>query len=245
MFPILARTRWFFIYAYTAVLTIGVLLSIFIIYKRAGKTAVSSWFDGVLFALFGALLLGRASFIATQWDYYLERSDELGQLWQGGLTLHGAWLGGLVGIWIWSYLTKQSSRLLLQKMAPTVPLLFVFGWTACWLEGCAYGAQTTFGPFSANLPDHLGVFAVRYQAQLAGIIFNLLLLGWVRWFGDNGRLFLPLTIASFAAHGVITFIRGDTVYQVGQLRLDTVLDLGVVLLCLILLQYGRRVNPEK
>lgn len=248
MYPILARTRWFFVYSYTAVLTLGVLLSIAYIYApRRRASAPKHLFDGILFTIFGAIVVGRLTFIWSEWAYYAERSEALGQLWQGGLTFHGAWVGGLLGVWLWALWHKQSASTLLETIAPMLPLLVLFGWGACWLEGCAYGAETTFGPFSANLPDQLGVFAVRYQTQLFGMVLTVLIMvgvWWMRQRGWNGRLFLPTTLAIFLSHTIITPLFGEPVQQILFLRLDTFLDITVVSLCFILLQYGKAVSRK-
>ena len=234
----------FFIYSYTAVLSIGLLISIGLIYWRGRKTAVSVWWDGILFGLAGALLVGRVAFTVLEWGYYAERSEGLGNLWEGGLSFHGAVLGAVLGIVIGALVQKRPLLIFINLIAPTIPLLSFFGWGACWLEGCAYGAETTLGPFSSNLPDHLGVFAVRYQTQVAGLLASGVIfalgLWWpnMRW-SQNSRLFPILTALSFLTHALITQFRGDEAILVSNIRLDIVLDLVIVVFCLILLQYVR------
>ncbi len=237
MFPILARTRWFFIYSYTAVLTLGLLLSIGILYWKAQKSEQPIWLDGILFGLFGGIATGRIVFVAIEWGYYAERGDELGKIWQGGLNFHGVLLGAMLGIGIGAFIQKRPFFPSLNEFAPVIPLLFLAGWGACWLEGCAYGVETTLGFFSSNLPDHLGVFSVRYQTQLAGMIISSLLLLW-GLFERNGRNLPFLLGISLFTHAMITQFRGDSAILINNIRLDIIIDIVLVLFCLILIQYS-------
>lgn len=247
VYPILARTRFFFIYSYTAVIILALLLTLFIMWRRAHSSTVTDWFNGVLFALAGAVIGGKLTFILTQTGYYAERPSELGTPWPIGLTYHGVWAGGLVGVWLYGRFTPNSASTWLSLLAPALPLLFTFGWLACWLEGCAFGAETTFGWLSANLPDHLGVFAVRYRTQLLGIISGLLigLWAWRRGMGRDGRLFWSLTAQFSLAHGIITLLRGDTVLTFGKIRIDTVLDTFLFVTALLLIQYAHQLEKNK
>ncbi|MEM7332787.1 MAG: prolipoprotein diacylglyceryl transferase family protein [Chloroflexota bacterium] len=250
MYPILARTRWFFIYSYTVVLALGLLVSVGLIYWQGRKTAVSVWLDGILFGLAGSLIGGRIIFLILEWGYYSERGEGIGNLWQGGLNFHGAVIGAFLGVLIGARVQKRQFFPFLQQISLTVPLLFLFGWGACWLEGCAYGVETTLGPFSANLPDHLGIFAVRYQTQLAGMLLSGLIFLFGLWFMNksltiNGRIFPILTGLSFLNHALISLLRGDEAFLISTVRLDIILNLGIVVFCLILLQYGRGAHDNR
>jgi prolipoprotein diacylglyceryltransferase len=114
------------------------------------------------------------------------------------------------------------------------------GWTACWLHGCAYGAKTTLAPWSANLADNYGVFAVRYQTQLLGISLSLLLfmalLISIRR-RPSPRLFWAALLGVTLIQLLISRWRGDLIGYVGGAHLDTAVNLIIVLICLILLQY--------
>ncbi len=240
MYPILGRYGSFFLYSYTAVLGLGVVAGVTLVWWQRWREKRPFFPDPLLLGFTLALLLGRASFIWAQWDYFQQRPDELWQLWHGGLTYHGALLGGLTGIWL------GRKQLNLTHLALPLALLHAAGWAACLLEGCAYGRPTTLGMLAADLPDDFGVLALRYQTQLLGLLASLLLLGVLLWFygrwGTNGRFF-PLTLLlTNLIHLPLTLLRGDPMNQLGTLRLDTLLDAFVVLIALILLQYRQEQN---
>ncbi|MBK8905899.1 MAG: prolipoprotein diacylglyceryl transferase [Anaerolineaceae bacterium] len=244
--------RPFFVYGYTAVFAAGLLLTWGFTRQQAGRTMLPNWPGDALAwpdAALATLLTGwvgaRLGFIWVNWGYFAERPSELMRLWQGGQTAYGALIGGLVGLGLWCWWQKRPFLPSAAFFSPALLLLIITGWAACWVEGCAYGRQTFLGPFSANLPDQYGVFAVRYQTQLLGVGLNLLALAFVlfwqkRW--GYGRLF-PLTLLlANLIHLGLTLVRADAVPYLAGWRLDTWLALLFAIGGLLLLQYGRRIE---
>ncbi len=240
MLPILYRTPWFFIYSYTAVLSIGVLAGMAVT-KRIARDG--GWVDGYLAAFAAALIGGRVGFILMEWGYYQERPLTFqnlwqGVLWQGGFNYHAALLAGIVGVWIYSWWGKRLAYTL-TLFAPAFALITAFGWLACWLEGCGYGAETVLKEgigalFVADLPDNFGIFMVRYQTQWLGFLYSLLI--FLLALRLEIRFWHVLLLISLGRIG-IGFLRGDPITHFGGLRLDILLDIVLALLCLILLQY--------
>jgi phosphatidylglycerol:prolipoprotein diacylglycerol transferase len=200
------------------------------------------WQNAALSALLTGWLGARISFVWLNWGYFAERPSELFRLWQGGLTAFGGLAGGLLGLGLWCWRCKRPFLPCAALLSPAFLLLIITGWAACWVEGCAYGTATTLGPMSANLPDHFGVFAVRYQTQLLGIGLNLLALVfallWQRH-RVNGRFFPITLILASLIHFGLTFLRGDATVMLAGWRLDSWLALIFAIVGLFLLQYGR------
>jgi phosphatidylglycerol:prolipoprotein diacylglycerol transferase len=242
MYPYLFRTPWFFVYSYTAVFLIGILIGIGVTSRINHKFAIPNWFDGWLTGMAGAILAGRLGFVWLSRIYYQERPDELG-LWRGGLNYHAALIGGLFLLGVWCLGRKRPFLTHLNLFTPALALISAFGWFACLLEGCAYGAETTLGPFAADLPDAFGVFAVRYQTQLIGIISSLIIFVITIWFfrqNKTSKLFALTMLALSLTQFGITFLRGDAITTFGTIRLDTLLDAIFVFISLILLKYPQQ-----
>ena len=243
MYPILTRLGPFFVYSYTAVFAIGLLLSWGITHRQSNQQTLPHWQDAALTTLAGGWLGARLSFVLLHWNYFAERPSELLQLWQGGLTAYGGLVGGLVGLWLWCWWRKRPFLPYATLFSPALLLLITTGWAACWFEGCAYGATTTLGPFATNLPDTFGVFAVRYQTQLLGFALNLLLLAALAHLQTRKLAHLPLfpltLIAANLIHFGLTFLRGDTAPLLFGWRLDSWLALLFAIGGVMLLQYGR------
>src|SRR5690606_34835067 len=129
----------------------------------------------------GALLAGRVAFVRLNAAYFAENPFEAWQVWLGGLNYHGALLGGLAGLWLWARITRRPFYRYAGLLATGIALLSAFGWAACRFEGCAYGLPAPLGLLTADLPDNLGVFAVRYRTQLFGFLGSLAVFALSLW----------------------------------------------------------------
>ncbi|HID51779.1 MAG TPA: hypothetical protein EYP41_07075, partial [Anaerolineae bacterium] len=184
-----------------------------------------------VFVMFFAWLGARAGFAAANWTYYAERPWEIWQFWQGGLSYHGALLAGLAALGGWSVWRGRPFARDAARLAPALILVAASGWLACYLEGCAYGAETTLGPLAADLPDNYGVFAVRYQTQLLGLGLTLLILPLILWLGrrrpDTAVFWFTILLLSLV-HLLVGAMRADTS------ALSSLLDAGLVIIAFIL-----------
>ena len=248
MHVILGRYGPFFLYSYSVVLSLGILLGMGLTARTARQLQISGWLDAWLFTLGGALIGGRVGFVALHWAFFGERPLTIFQLWQGGFSYHGALLVGLFSLAGYCLLWKRSLWIMLTLFTPAFVLLSAFGWLACWLEGCAYGRATTLGLLAADLPDELGVFAVRYQTQLLGIIGSSLIFTLtIRLWQKQSRYLVWTAFFLLALLRIsIGFLRGDAAFVLFGLRLDVILDGFVAVFALFLLQLMRRtVNSEQ
>jgi phosphatidylglycerol:prolipoprotein diacylglycerol transferase len=244
---ILTRFGPYFLYTYTVILWAGVGLSLGATAALARREGPVDWLDGALAAGAGALLAGRVAFVWLNAGYFAENPFEAWQLWRGGLNFHGALLGGLAGLWLWALLARRPFYRYAGLLAPGLALLAAFGWAACRFEGCAYGLPAPAGLLTADLPDNLGVFAVRYRTQLFGAlgalaVFALSLAAYRR---ARPALLFWGTLAGLAlVQAAVALGRGDPSPVVGGLRLDLLANLAIFGLalaaCAVLLVSGRR-----
>lgn len=242
MAPILARYGSIFIYSYTVILSLGMLAVTGLTARLARRRGVWDWFDAQLIVTVTAVIAGRAGFVLGQWPYYQEHPQEILQFTQGGLSYHAALLGGLVALWLWARLQQRPFFEDAALFAPGFALLVTFGWLACWFEGCAYGRETVMGALASDLPDEFGVFALRYQTQLIGLTFallvTLLLLWLARRLSAPALFWAALALVSLA-HVLPGFLRGDPALMIGPVRLDVLVDLLVLFVgALVMLQYS-------
>jgi phosphatidylglycerol:prolipoprotein diacylglycerol transferase len=242
MYPILARYGSLFVYSYTVVMVLGIIIGIILISRSARHIYTPDWFDALLVILVAGLLAGRIGFVLWRWDYFQERLDETWQIWQGGLNYHTALVASILALLGWAIVGKRSFYRYAALFAPAFVLATVFGWAACWLEGCAYGQETVLSMLSADLPDDFGVYAVRYQTQLAGIMLALLIFLFILWYQKdhpNSYVFWLVVAMISLSHLLTSLLRGDPTLIMGHLRLDTLTNALLVMISLLLLQYER------
>lgn len=181
MYPILARFSWGFLYSYTAVWGVAMLLAL-------GQTAwltkrphfrLKGWLDGALVAILGGLLGGRLGFLLANHAYFQLHPAEAWQVWNGGFNGVGVMWGAFVLFGLWGRLVKgQETRPwtdYADLFTPALALCYAAGWLACGLEGCGYGQETFLAWYTADLPDRFGVYAVRYPTQWWGMGAGVLL----------------------------------------------------------------------
>lgn len=248
MYPILTRYGPFFLYSYTAVAILGIILALGLTRWLYRQQLPANWLDGVLIGMAFALFGGRVGFIWLEWDYFAQHKNAIFHMWQGGFSYGGLLLGSFLGVWLWCRWQKRPFLPFIALFTPALALLSATGWLACWLEGCAYGQPTTLSPLSADLPDTFGVFTLRYRTQLIGMGLSLLILGLVLWLRRRITAVALFALTLFLlslSHLLIAPLRGDPAVLLANWRLDSLLNGLIALIALLLLQYGRIINNNE
>ena len=62
---------------------------------------------GILLAIFLGVMGARTYHVWDKWNYYQNNLDEIFYLWQGGLGIFGAVIGGVLGLWLTAQRYKQ------------------------------------------------------------------------------------------------------------------------------------------
>jgi phosphatidylglycerol:prolipoprotein diacylglycerol transferase len=166
MYPILFRVSGRPIYSYTVLLDVGLLLGVAVAWWQARRNEALDdpgvVIDVVLWSVIGGLLGGRAGYVLAQREYFVHHADEVWQVWLGGLSWHGAFLGGLVGFLAWhTWRTWLAPRprdggprrlppptlATTDALAPGLALGTAFGWLGSFLSGVAHGV-VSYGPLT-------------------------------------------------------------------------------------------------
>jgi phosphatidylglycerol:prolipoprotein diacylglycerol transferase len=271
MYPTLFTIGSFNVPTYTVLLDLGLILGLLLTYYE-GKRQLDRGtlaLDLGLWVVIGGILGGRIGYVLANWGTFSEDWASVIRIWEGGLSFHGAVLGGLLVMILFAYLHQHglpvripfahlfqpdahpvSLRRLADVLTPGLALGIAFGWAACLMGGCAYG-NLGEGLGYAVLPDLYGVEASRFATQAAGLGISLLLfLGvWLtrrRW-PFAGALFLLYGLLYFAVAFFLEFTRGDEAIYLGPWRLAQVLNLALTLaggLGLLVLWWRWRVRGE-
>lgn len=104
VFPDLGFVRWWSVF-----LTLGIVLGALVAGREARRTGLDS--RHVLPLLVVMVPLGvigaRAYYVIFEWERrFADMPDQIPQIWQGGVALHGALLGGALGLWIYARLAR-------------------------------------------------------------------------------------------------------------------------------------------
>lgn len=231
MYPIVTRYGPFFLYTYQVVMGLGMAICFgWLAWSARRRSPGPRALDGVLWAAGAALVGGRLAFVAWHWDYYATHPAEILIVRQGGLAYHGALSTGLLTLWLWCRRQGCSPARYGDWLAPALALMSAFGWLACYCEGCAFGRETWLAWYSADLPDNYGLFAVRFQTQLAGLLFTLAVaaLAFTRRRSFRPGIVFGLTLAALGfGQAALSLTRGEFQPQWGWVSYDTLFHLLV------------------
>lgn len=180
-------------------------------------------FEAGLAALAGALLGGRAVYVAVNGFYFADHLLEVPQVWLGGFSASGALAGALAGIGLAAARKGISLGLLADTLLPLLWTLSLAAWLAAWLEGVAYGRPLA-AAWALPAKDEWGMVAARWPVQATGIVVTAVVaaalsLGrqGLRQAGLAAALgVLALSLQLLAA----AFVRGDPMPTWLGLRLD-------------------------
>ncbi|MGD9046500.1 MAG: prolipoprotein diacylglyceryl transferase [Anaerolineae bacterium] len=239
MHPTLFTIGRFSIPTYTILLDLGLILGLVLTYfegKRQLKDGTLA-LDLGLWAVIGGIVGGRIGYVLANWQAFAEDWARVLRIWEGGLSFHGAFLGGLLVIVLFALLRQPGERPvsfweLADVVTPGLALGIAFGWAACLMGGCAYGVLGEgFG--YAILPDIYGVEASRFATQVASLAFSVVLLAgfWLlrgHW-PFAGASFLMYGLLYFSGQFFLEFTRGDEAIYLGPWRLAQWLDLAFAL----------------
>lgn len=95
---------------YAIFIVVGMLLAYFFIIKEADKYGYNKEFIGNLFfwtIIFG-IIGARLYYVLFNWGYYKENINEIYQIWNGGLAIHGGIIFGILFIMIYCFKYKIS-----------------------------------------------------------------------------------------------------------------------------------------
>jgi phosphatidylglycerol:prolipoprotein diacylglycerol transferase len=231
VYPILFRVSSYIVHTYTVALIAGMAVGMWIAYRRARERlpAPEAVLDAGFWALLGGVLGGRAGYVFAKWAYYVDHLSRAADVREGGLSWHGALIGGCVALALWYGIRRRTGpsvpgwRDLADVVAPGLALGGAFGWLGALLTGSAYGAEASgYAPplswLTASLPDIYGVRSPRFVTQPLMIVWSLALWGllWgLRRRLPRGALFALYLLLYALGDFAVAFLRGDGTWHFG------------------------------
>ncbi len=149
MLQILYRVPWVNIpiFGFGAMLFVAFVIPTWVAGRRAAREGVAPVHvqDVVLWLFVGGILGARILFLIkeTPWQGFWNFLWELPRIWDGGIILYGAIVGGLIGYIAFYWITFRRHGIPTLQMAdilaPSIALGIAFGRIGCFLNGCCYG----------------------------------------------------------------------------------------------------------
>ena len=134
--------------------------------------------DLLFYVALGVILGGRVGYtLFYNLPQFLEHPIVILQVWNGGMSFHGGFLGVLLAIWIYGKRKQKTFFQITDFIAPFIPLGLAAGRIGNFINGELWGRVTTMPwgmvfPDAGPLPRHPSQI---YEFLLEGIVLFLIL----------------------------------------------------------------------
>ncbi|BAZ47854.1 prolipoprotein diacylglyceryl transferase [Nostoc sp. NIES-4103] len=140
--------RWYGLLIATAVL-IGVSLSQYLAKRRNVNPDLLS--DLSIWLVIGAIPAARLYYVLFQWSEYAQYPERIIAIWQGGIAIHGAIIGGTIAALIFAKLKQVSFWQMADLVAPSLILGQAIGRWGNFFNSEAFGDPTNL-PWKLYIP---------------------------------------------------------------------------------------------
>ena len=183
--------------------------------------------DVAMWGVVGGIIGARLFHVLDHLDYFAQNPLEVFAVWQGGIAVYGAFVGGVVAGWLAARRYGLPKWRLLDLAAPAMLVGQVIGRIGClsngdaWgapCEGWAYGLCVAYVHENALLPDDLrGIPTHAYPAyEIAATLVVLFLMWRFRHrLAAPGLQFVVAVLGYAVIRFTLTYFRQENVLAVG------------------------------
>jgi phosphatidylglycerol---prolipoprotein diacylglyceryl transferase len=199
--------RWYglmYVLAFVAVIVLG---------KKRVKQGLANGLttkdvdDMLIYGVLGVILGGRLGYVLFYKPrYYLEHPGEILQIWSGGMSFHGGFIGVMLAIALFCWVKKKRWITTMDFLAPLVPPGLAAGRIGNFINGELPGRPTDL-PWGMWFPQHDREQIARhpsqlYQFALEGVALFIVL--W--WFSSKPRPAGAVSGAFLVGYGFFRFV---------------------------------------
>lgn len=193
--PIIFELGSFAIHWYGLLVVTGIMLGATVaayLAKRDDENPEIVW-DMLLVAVIAGVIGARIEYVVTppHWSYYKDHLTEAFYLWQGGLRIYGAIIGGALSVAVFAWFREKNPFRLMDYAAPGMALGHAIGRWGNFINYELYGPPTTL-PWGLDIPpvhrlppfNDLGQYppSTRFHpAFLYESLLDMLLCGLLVW----------------------------------------------------------------
>ncbi|AIF44134.1 prolipoprotein diacylglyceryl transferase [Virgibacillus sp. SK37] len=247
------------IYWYGVIIATGAFLGLYLATKESDRLGMKKDLivDFVVFAIPIAILFARIYYVVFEWENYADGPwTDIFAIWEGGIAIHGAVIGGVLTAIVFARIKKISFWQLADIIAPSLILGQAIGRWGNFMNQEAHGgaiSEETYNSFHQYLPDFImnqmcieGVMyhpTFLYESVWNLIVFAFLLV--LRRFNPlRGDVFLSYVIAYSVGRFFIEGMRTDSLYAVGDLRQAQLISVIGIVTAIIILLYRHIKGPK-
>ena len=262
--PILISLGPVNIYWYGFFIVLGVLaaLTVAIYLAKFYQIKTDTIIDLAVWLVVGGLVGARLYDVGLEWQYFSSHPLDIFKIWQGGLAIHGAIIGGTISLWLFAKKASLNIWQLAGIAVTALPLAQAIGRWGNYFNQELFGYPTGLAwgiPIDAvhrpwqyfNAEYFHPAFLYESLGNLVIFIILILLQFWVikKQKFQRSTSFLLLT-SYFILYSLLRFflefIRIDNTLVILGWRLPQIVSLLIILLCLAYLvtKFSRKINSR-
>lgn len=239
------------IYFYGVILALAIIVGTFLadwVGAKYFQLKKESIIDLSPYLVILGIIGARLYYCLLNQDFYLRFPTEILAIRHGGISIHGAILGGLIGLLIFAKRHKISALKLMDVSAVGLPLAQSIGRWGNFFNSEAFGAPTNLPwklyiapqyrpiPFTDNEYFHPTFL---YESLLDFLIF-IILFNIVRnkWLKKDGNIALIYLILYSIVRIFVESFRIDSVCYIHGIPVATVVSVGIIILASLALVYN-------
>ncbi len=247
------------IYWYGVIIATGAAIGLWLAMKEAERLGWNKdlLIDFLIYAVPIAIIFARIYYVTFEWERYSDGPLwKVIAIWEGGIAIHGAVIGGVVTAIIFSRVRKIPFWQLADIVAPSLILGQAIGRWGNFMNQEAHGGPIPEGSVLYDiLPDfilqQMTIEGVTYQPTFLYeslwniLIFVLLIYMRRQWNPIRGEIFLTYAIMYSIGRFFIEGMRTDSLYVVGDLRTAQLVSILTIIIGLILIFYRRKTTTVR
>lgn len=200
-----------------------------------------------LYVLLSALIGARLVYVMLHLDEY-DSLSSLFMVWEGGLSFHGGFFGGLLVAWAYTRITKTSFVDYADLLAPGIALGTAFARIGCTLNGCCHGGPSTaWCAIPTRFLDGEHVVPTQLMELVGCLLLFFLLWRLVDHRRFKAQVFLAYVMGYAVVRGAVEYWRaGFTAdFFLGPLTQAQALSIALFLIALVFyLMLSRKARRE-
>ncbi len=247
------------IYGFFVALGVGSFIGLTFNSAQRKKYISSSLYEKLLFFTIIISIIGaRLVHIASEWQTYSSLQEAL-SIWNGGLSILGAVVAGLIGVPIFLRFHNIQIFPILDMAAVYLPLAQAIARLGCLFAGCCFGCTTdvAWAISYTHTNSHAPLNVLLHPTQLYSSLFFLALfiimrIGASHLMAKKGRLTALYLIFSSLERFVIDFFRGDRIINntdslifTSYLSLHQWISLIIIATTLAIMFFSRKIETKK
>lgn len=230
---------------YGVLISTGVLLGVVFALRECKRIGFKedNLLDFLLYAIPAAIIGARAYYVIFSWDFYSKNPDQIINIRNGGLAIHGALIAGVIVGVLFCKKRKIKVLELLDIVMPSVALGQAIGRWGNFINQEAHGGPT-------DLPWGIIVNGQKvHPTFLYESIIDLCIFLFLMWFRKNkkttdGQVLGLYLIFYSAGRFFVEGLRTDSLMFLGM-RVAQLISLGSILLGVLLLVYLNKKKAQK